>query len=730
MLFFFLFLDVLHTVVLLGTLGVVEAVQGAHQVAGDAADALEGHAVVLLPAAAGALVADDAGEAADGVTVHGVVHGAVADALFLHAADDLLEGIQVLGGVAVHLHIADVTGVGQGVVGSLVGDLVVGGNGVVHRHVEGVGVVLTVGNTFDGAVLFLVDLHEAAGQTLCGGGQQGEVHAPLLALGVHAGTHMAHDLQTQDTGLLALAVVLANEDLQGLGQADEAHGQGAVLQDLTDLVVPLQLLGVDPHALAHQEGCVLHTLAALELEALQQLLDAQVDGVVQALEEEVQVTLGLDAQAGQVQGGEGQVAAAVADLTGGIVHVADDTGAAAHVGDLGLRTTFLVVLQVEGGILEGEVGEQPLGAAAHSQLEQVIVGFAGVVVDAILHTEDLDGEDGGLAVAQASLGGEHDVLHDHAALGAGVHAVVDGGEGGLGTCTGVHGVQVVDQSLHGLVGGPVGLLHSPVVGELLALAGGGFVHAVGLHQVGQLCGVEVLAVLQLGIQAGLGLQLLDVLLDLGVQVLLAGQEHQGTGQVLAVDALEGLAHAHSHAVVEVHDGLAAVLVVLVGLDGDAGQSGIGGDVVGLTEGAVAGGETAVKELDQVDLGAGGGAHGGEVHVVDVDVAVLVGHCVLGLHDEHLVELLGTFTAVLEHGAHGSVAVDVGVFPLDVAVLGGREGDVLIDLHEAGVHLSGPAALGAVQDVGLGSLDVAVVHEDPFHDVLDVLHVGAGAALYF
>ena len=51
---------VLHAVPFLGPLGVVEAVQRAHQIAGDAADALKGH-VVLVPAAAGALVPDDAG---------------------------------------------------------------------------------------------------------------------------------------------------------------------------------------------------------------------------------------------------------------------------------------------------------------------------------------------------------------------------------------------------------------------------------------------------------------------------------------------------------------------------------------------------------------------------------------------------------------------------------------------------------------------------------------------
>ena len=39
---------VLHAVVLLGALGVVEAVQRAHEVTGDAADALKAHALAVF----------------------------------------------------------------------------------------------------------------------------------------------------------------------------------------------------------------------------------------------------------------------------------------------------------------------------------------------------------------------------------------------------------------------------------------------------------------------------------------------------------------------------------------------------------------------------------------------------------------------------------------------------------------------------------------------------------
>ena len=141
-----------------------------------------------------------------------------------------------------------------------------------------------------------------------------------------------------------------------------------------------------------------------------------------------------------------------------------------------------------------------------------------------------------------------------------------------------------------------------------------------------------------------------------------------------------------------------------------------------------GGEAALEELFDVDLTAGGG-QGIEVQIVDMDVPLLMGLGVLGLEDEHLVELLGALAAVFEHGAHGGVAVDVGVLPLYVGIHRVGEGDVLIGLHQPGVHLPYPAALTAVENVGLGGLDVAVVHQHLLHDVLDVLHIGRGQTLH-
>ena len=171
---------VLHAIVLLGALRVVEAVERAHQVARDAADALEGLAVLVLGAAAlRAHVLDDAVVAADGVAVDRMVHRAVAHAAFLHVTDDRLERLEVVGRVAVKLDVGDVAAVGQRVIRRLDGDLVEGRDVVIHRHVEPVGVVVAIRNAGDHAVALAVDAHETARQPLGRRGDERVVHAAL-----------------------------------------------------------------------------------------------------------------------------------------------------------------------------------------------------------------------------------------------------------------------------------------------------------------------------------------------------------------------------------------------------------------------------------------------------------------------------------------------------------------------------------------------------------------------
>ena len=208
---------------------------------------------------------------------------------------------------------------------------------------------------------------------------------------------------------------------------------------------------------------------------------------------------------------------------------------------------------------------------------------------------------------------------------------------------------------------------------------------------------------------------------LGLGGIHAGPDAHEGGEGVAVFLAEGLGHAAGHGVIEVRHALAAVHLVLVGLDGDTGQGGIALDGIGLAQMAVTGGEPVAEQRDQVDLATGLGEHV-EILVMDMDVTVDVrGRGVLG-QDVVVGEILGPFGTVLEHGAHGRIAVDVGVLALDVFFDGGRVGQGLVDLHQVRFRVAPLGVLGAVQDVGLGGLGVIVLDQGLFHHVLDLFHM--------
>ena len=139
-------------------------------------------------------------------------------------------------------------------------------------------------------------------------------------------------------------MVLADQGLQGFRKADKADGERAVLEHLAHFVVPVQLVGIDPYALTHEEGIVAHALFALDLESLGQLIYGQIHHAGKLTKEHVEVLVGFDGKAREVDGSKGQVSAAVGNLARGIKRVSDYAGSAAHVGNLGLGMAGLIVL--------------------------------------------------------------------------------------------------------------------------------------------------------------------------------------------------------------------------------------------------------------------------------------------------------------------------------------------------------------------------------------------------
>ena len=134
---------------------------------------------------------------------------------------------------------------------------------------------------------------------------------------------------------------------------------------------------------------------------------------------------------------------------------------------------------------------------------------------------------------------------------------------------------------------------------------------------------------------------------------------------------------------------------------------------------MAGGETALEQLTQLNLAARRG-QGVEVHVMNMDVALAMRLRELRRDDGHLVELLGGLRAVLQHGAHGRVGVDVRVLALHVGIRRLGERDVLERLENAAVDVAHAAALGAVQDIGFCRLGKSCLDERLFYQILHAL----------
>ena len=135
-------------------------------------------------------------------------------------------------------------------------------------------------------------------------------------------------------------------------------------------------------------------------------------------------------------------------------------------------------------------------------------------------------------------------------------------------------------------------------------------------------------------------------------------------------------------------------------------------------------ETVFEQFDQVDLAACFGEHV-EVLVVDVDVTVDVSFCYIFWKNIVVYKVLGAFRTIFEHGAHGGVAVDIGILSLDVCILRVRICQLVIDVHQIRLCFSDLGMLSTIQDVGLGGLLIVVSDK---HTLYNVLHLFYGACL--
>ena len=135
---------------------------------------------------------------------------------------------------------------------------------------------------------------------------------------------------------------------------------------------------------------------------------------------------------------------------------------------------------------------------------------------------------------------------------------------------------------------------------------------------------------------------------------------------------------------------------------------------------MSGRKSALKQLEQINLRAGRRQRV-KIKVMDVNVTLAMCLCNPRFQQKHLVEALCALRAVFQHGSHRGIAVNVGVFALDIIFHCGLERQILIDFHESGVHLTLPRALLAIQNIRLRRFGVSLLNQDFFHRILYILY---------
>ena len=101
---------------------------------------------------------------------------------------------------------------------------------------------------------------------------------------------------------------------------------------------------------------------------------------------------------------------------------------------------------------------------------------------------------------------------------------------------------------------------------------------------------------------------------------------------------------------------------------------------------MSGGEAVSEELLQIDLSAGS-CQSIEIKVVDVNIALSMSFCVCRLKDVHLIVFFCGYGTILEHSAHGCIAVYICVFALYITVFSGAEGKLVEYTHQISLHLA-------------------------------------------
>ena len=161
-----------------------------------------------------------------------------------------------------------------------------------------------------------------------------------------------------------------------------------------------------------------------------------------------------------------------------------------------------------------------------------------------------------------------------------------------------------------------------------------------------------------------------------------------------------------------------MLIVLVALNRNAGQRRIAANVVRFAQEPVPRRKSALEQLQKIDLAARHRKRV-EVEVVNVNVACTMRFGMLGTKQKLLIVLLRTLRTVLQHHAHGRVAVDIRIVALQIAVLRITGRDFVENVHQRRILLAHLRAIGAIQNVRFRDVLVSRMHQRQLYRILDL-----------
>ena len=142
-----------------------------------------------------------------------MIDGAVTDTLLLHVANNGFKGGEIAAGISVQFNIADMAGVGKGMVRSLYLNLTECFYRVINWNVEGIGIIISVCDSFNHAVFLPVNLDEATAQSLGRCGKQSKVQSCFLRFIIQFLSHMSDNFKTQLLRCLTLTVMTSGQRL-------------------------------------------------------------------------------------------------------------------------------------------------------------------------------------------------------------------------------------------------------------------------------------------------------------------------------------------------------------------------------------------------------------------------------------------------------------------------------------------------------------------------------------